>query len=149
MSQSEATAENKPKPLLLPTPIDYPTRKLWNWLYNDVLGPTCEHNPETKRQAHWDGDDVPELTRHGGIDYQWIDTLSISTLHLSTGDRSYRQSHTATTDNPRPPFSMLTGCWFDLCLDMRLIGHDQWRSAVSQLERFKTWEQANEYGAAW
>jgi hypothetical protein len=139
-----------PKREDVPDPIDMGPRfhaittTFWNWIFNDVL-----HDPRgVRREGHWGAEPVAVLAECGGVHYQWSNTGGLSWLTLWTRDGTHRRTRTAVTASTRPPFSLLTRCWFDLCLDANLINEDEWSGVCAQLERFKTWERP-EYGDCW
>lgn len=137
--------QDAPDPIQMPVHLEMMTKAFWNWYYNDIL-----HHPlGVQRTGRWhDVLAVDEIAAQGGLCYQWSRTQELSWLTLWTPDGPHKRTRTAVTDNIRPPFSLLTRCWFDLCQDMDLISKDEWAAAAEQLERFRVWERA-EYGECW
>lgn len=130
-----------PEPVHMVPHLDRITKPFWNWVYNDIL-----HHPlGVQRHGTWHKETAPaEIASFGDLTYQWSYTIALSSLTLATASGAKR-TRTAMTDKPRPPFSLLTRCWFDLCLDLDLIDASDWESATDQLERFQTYEK-REYG---
>jgi hypothetical protein len=139
-----------PKREDVPDPIDMDpafhaiTTTFWNWIFNDVL-----HDPRgVQRESHWGAEPIAGFAACGGIHYAWSEDKGISSLVLRTGDGTHRRTLIALTKAAKPPFSLLTRCWFDLCLDATIINQDEWSGVCAQLERFKIWERP-EYGDCW
>lgn len=134
-----------PEAITMPVHLEMMTKPFWNWFYNDII-----HHPlGTQRQGRWHDPITPdEMGARGGLDYQWTLTRELSWLTLCTHNGEYKRTRTALTTNIRPPFSLLTRCWFDLCRDMGLIDDGEWEGAVAQVERFRMWERT-EYGDCW
>lgn len=133
-----------PEAIEMPLRLKEVTFPFWNWFHNDIMG----HPLGVQRNGDWHAaPDVQALQGFGSLGYQWRSTDGISWLTLWTGS-GHKRTRTAITGKDIPPFSLLTRCWFDLCLDMAIIDERDWEDATAQLERFKVYER-REYGQCW
>lgn len=138
------TRGNVPERLDLEPRFHAITSTFWEWIFTEVL-----HTPHgVLRESHWDAAPVAFLAALGGVDYRWRTEDGMSSLRLRTGNGAHEQTWIASTASDKPPFSLLTRCWFDLCLDVGIINKDEWSRVCPQLDRFKIWERP-EYGDCW
>jgi hypothetical protein len=133
------------KPIVMPPSFAPVGIAFWNWVYNDVF---AHPNGPIRRQAHWANTGIEDIDTHGGVHYCWRTNESISVLLLWADDKAAEAVRSATTDVPRPPFSLLSRVWFDLAHRLGMLTDAEWEHLCECAEEMKPAERS-EYGDAW